>query len=88
MLRGQYNFAEGGPAGLQIKSIRPTQKEIDDFVNMPIPIGQMMPPAMNYYQTKLIKIMLEENVEKQDHYYFQVNQLQCLFYNLLKQKQM
>ena len=45
MLRGQYNFAEGGPAGLQIKSIRPTQKEIDDFVNMPIPMGQMIPPA-------------------------------------------
>jgi hypothetical protein len=43
MLRGQYNFAEGGPAGLQIKSIRPTQKEIDDFVNQPIPIGQMIP---------------------------------------------
>ena len=43
MLRGQYNFAEGGPAGLQIKSIKPTQKEIDDFVNQPIPIGQMIP---------------------------------------------
>jgi hypothetical protein len=43
MLRGQYNFAEGGPAGLQITSIRPTQKEIDDFVNQPIPIGQMIP---------------------------------------------
>ena len=27
MLRGQYNFAEGGPAGLQITSMRPTQQE-------------------------------------------------------------
>lgn len=44
MLRGQYNFAEGGPAGLQIKSIRPTQQAIDDFVNMPVAMGQMIGP--------------------------------------------
>jgi hypothetical protein len=44
-LRGKeyMDLAEGGVAGLQIKSIRPTQKEIDDFVNQPIPIGQMIP---------------------------------------------
>ena len=31
------------PSGLAIKSIRPTQQEIDNFVNQPIPIGQMIP---------------------------------------------
>lgn len=40
MLRGQYNFVLGGPA---LKTIKPTQKEIDDFVNQPIPMGQMIP---------------------------------------------
>ena len=31
------------PSGLAIKSIRPTQQAIDDFVNQPIPMGQMIP---------------------------------------------
>jgi hypothetical protein len=77
MLRGQYNFADGGvanmfrerpkyslggptkvirkispetpmeeplPSGLAIKSIRPTQQAIDDFVNMPVAMGQMIGP--------------------------------------------
>ena len=58
MLRGQYNFADGGVASMfrerpeyslggPTKAIRkiggPTQKEIDDFVNQPIPMGQMIP---------------------------------------------
>jgi hypothetical protein len=41
----QQDLADGGVAGLAITSMRPTQKEIDDFVNRPIPMGQMMPPA-------------------------------------------
>ena len=44
-LRGKeyMDLAEGGVAGLQITSMRPTQKEIDAFVNQPIPIGQAIP---------------------------------------------
>jgi predicted house-cleaning noncanonical NTP pyrophosphatase (MazG superfamily) len=59
MLRGQYNFADGGVASMfrerpeyslggPTKAIRkiggPTQKEIDDFVNMPVAMGQFMGP--------------------------------------------
>ena len=59
MLRGQYNFADGGVANMfrerpeyslggPIKAIRkiggPTQKEIDDFVNMPVAMGQFIGP--------------------------------------------
>jgi len=32
------------PSGLAIKSIRPTQQAIDDFVNMPVAMGQMIGP--------------------------------------------
>lgn len=54
MLRSQYNFADGGlasfangglskPGKVVSKIGGPTQQEIDDFVNQPIPIGQMIP---------------------------------------------
>ena len=39
-MRADTPYALGGPA---LKTIKPTQKEIDDFVNQPIPIGQMIP---------------------------------------------
>jgi hypothetical protein len=54
MARYNYSFADGGRAGyadgtlasgLALTSVRPTQQAIDDFVNMPIYMGQMMPPA-------------------------------------------
>ena len=55
MLRGQYNFADGGVANFRgggiIKPMKviskiggPTQKEIDDFVNMPVAMGQFIGP--------------------------------------------
>jgi len=50
MLRGQYNFANGGLTGgvtsegpKKVLS-KPTQQEIDDFVNRPIAIGQLIGP--------------------------------------------
>jgi hypothetical protein len=43
---GRIGYANGTPAaGLAITSVGPTQQEIDAFINQPIPIGQMMPPA-------------------------------------------
>jgi hypothetical protein len=43
---GRIGYADGTPAaGLAITSVGPTQQEIDAFINQPIPIGQMMPPA-------------------------------------------
>jgi hypothetical protein len=41
--REYMDLAEGGVAGLAITSVRPTQKEIDDFVNRPIAVGQAIP---------------------------------------------
>ena len=43
---GRIGYADGTPAsGLALTSVKPTQQEIDDFVNMPVYMGQMMPPA-------------------------------------------
>jgi len=41
---GRIGYADGTPAeGLAITSVKPTQQEIDNFVNRPIAIGQMIP---------------------------------------------
>ena len=43
---GRIGYADGTPAsGLALTSVKPTQQAIDDFVNMPVYMGQMMPPA-------------------------------------------
>ena len=42
---GRIGYANGTPAaGLAITSVGPTQKEIDDFVNMPVAMGQFIGP--------------------------------------------